>query len=145
MQTQLAPPRAWADDPASMQVQVLGRLQPAMTMARAQAETSLLVLQFARTFPERDHTTTVALQHTSLMGNTEDIRFKAVVAGIMMLVGLVLLVACANIANMLLARAAGRQREIAVRLALGASRGRMIRHLLTESLLLSFGGGLAGL
>jgi macrolide transport system ATP-binding/permease protein len=145
MQAQMAPSRSWADDPALPEVQILGRLKPAIPMAQAEAETSLLIRQFARTFTEREHTTAVTLQHTSLMGNTEDIRFKAVVAGIMMLVGLVLLVACANIANMLLARAAGRQREIAVRLALGASRGRVIRHLLTESLLLSFAGGLAGL
>jgi macrolide transport system ATP-binding/permease protein len=145
MQTQLVPQRSWAADPSLVEVQILGRLKPEIAMAQAQAQTSVLVRQFAATFQDRDHTTTVTLQHTALMGNTEDIRFKAAVAGIMILVGLVLLVACANIANMLLARAAGRQREIGVRLALGAGRGRMIRHLLTESLLLSLAGGLAGL
>ncbi|HWC98156.1 MAG TPA: ABC transporter permease [Candidatus Sulfopaludibacter sp.] len=128
-----------------MQVQILGRMKDAVPVSRAEAETSLLVRQFGRTFEAKDRTTAVTLQHTSLMGNTEDIRFKAVVAGVMMLVGLVLLVACANIANMMLARGAGRQREIGVRLALGAGRGRMVRHLLTESFLLSFAGGLAGL
>lgn len=145
MQAQLAPPRRWADDPNERDVQILGRLKPGIPPGRAQAETSVLIRQFARTYQERDRTSAVTLQHTAMLGNTEDIRFQAVVAGILMLVGLVLLVACANIANMLLARAAGRQREIGVRLSLGAGRGRMIRHLLTESLLLSFCGGVTGL
>jgi predicted permease len=145
MQAQVAPPRRWADDPTVRQIQILARLKPGVSLARAEAETSVLFRQFARTYQERDRTRTITLQYPTLMGNTEDIRFKAVVAGVMMLVGLVLLVACANIANMLLARAAMRQREIGVRLALGAGRGRMIRYLLAESLLLSFCGGLAGL
>jgi len=145
VQAQLLPLRSWHDDPATRQVQILARLKPSVPLKRAEAEASLLVRQFAGTDREQDRTTAVTLQHTALLGNTEDIRFRAVVAGVLMLVGLVLLVACANIANMLLARAAGRQREIAIRLAMGASRGRMVRHLLTEALLLSFGGGIAGL
>lgn len=145
MQAQLAPPRNWLDDPNERQIQLLARLQPTVSMDRAQAETAVLFGQFGRTYQERDRTRTVTLQHTSLLGNTEDPRFRGAVAGVMMLVGLVLLVACANIANMLLARAATRQREIGVRLSMGAGRGRLIRHMLTESLLLSFLGGLAGL
>ena len=145
LQARLIPPRLWQDDPKARQLQILARLQPGVPLKRAEAEASLLVRQFGGTYREQDPTTAITLQHTSLLGNTEDIRFKAVVAGVMMLVGLVLLVACANIANMLLARAAGRQREIAIRLAMGASRGRMIRHLLTEALLLSICGGSAGL
>jgi len=145
MQEQLAPPRRWRDDAGDREVQVLGRLKPSVSLKSAEAEASLLVRQFARTFQERERTTAITLQHTAILGNTEDLRFQAVAAGVLLLVGLVLLVACANIANMLLARGAGRQREIGIRLAVGASRGRMIRHLLTESLVLSFCGGMAGL
>ncbi len=145
MQGALAPGSNWLDAPGHYRLQILGRLKDGAYLGRAQAEASLLLQQFSSTHRELDKTLRLTLQRTSFFGNVEDPRFQAFVAGIMLIVGLVLLVACANIANLLLARTAGRQREIAVRLALGASRGRVIRQLLTESVLLALVGGAAGL
>ena len=140
MQAQLAPGSNWLDAPDDHQLQILGRLKDGVPFGRAQAEADLLIRQFGATHTERDKTLRLTLQRTSFFGNTDDPRFQAFVAGVMLIVGLVLLVACANIANLLLARTAGRQREIAVRLAMGASRGRVIRQLLTESVVLALAG-----
>jgi predicted permease len=145
MQAQIAPGRNWLADAGNARFQLLGRMKSGVAMARAQAEADLVLGQFAAAHPERDKTLRLTLQHTSFFGNTEDPRFQAAVAGVMLVVGLVLLVAGANIANMLLARGAERQREIGMRLALGASRGRIIRQLLTESVTLGIAGGAAGL
>jgi predicted permease len=112
MQAQVAPGRNWLNDPNGQELQLLARLQTGVPMPRAQAEAFVLLKQFATTHVERDPTVDLTLQRTSYFGNTEDPRFKALVAALMLVVGLVLLVACANIANMLLARGAGRQREI---------------------------------
>jgi len=145
MQAQLAAGRDWLSNPSIMRFQILARLKPTATRSRAEAETAVLIHQFATTYKEADRTTTVTLQRTALFGNTEDLRFQASALAIMLIVGMVLLVGCVNIANMLLARGAARQREISVRLALGASRGRVIRQLLTESFLLAMLGGAGGL
>jgi predicted permease len=145
MQAQLAPGRDWLNTPGDQQFQILARIKSGVGARRAEAEVATLIRQFAATFKEAEGTTTVTLQPTSLLGNTEDVRFQASVLAIMLIVGMVLLVGCVNIANMLLARGAARQKEISVRLALGASRGRIVRQLLTESLLLSLIGGAGGL
>ena len=144
-QKQLLPGDDWAHQPTLMQLQILGRLKQSVPLAGAQAQTGTLLRQFASAYRTLDPTKAVTLQHTSFLGNTEDPRFQAAVAALMLAVGLVLLAACANIANMLFARGVVRQREIAIRLALGASRRRVVRHLLTESLLLSMIAGVLGL
>jgi predicted permease len=131
MQKQFAPGHDWANEPKLMQLQLLARLRPDVPTKRAQAQADALIRQFGSSYQPQDRTKAITLQHTSFLGNTEDPRFQAAVAALMMIVGLILLVACANIANMLFARGVARQGEIGVRFALGASRARVVRQLLT--------------
>jgi macrolide transport system ATP-binding/permease protein len=145
MQGQLVPGQDWLHKPTDYELQVLARLNPWIALQQAQAQTDSLVRQFATTYVTKDRTLSVALERTAFFGNTNDVRFRAGVGAVMVIFALVLLVACANLTNMLVARGAARQKEISVRLALGASRARVIRHLLTESMLLALGGGVAGL
>lgn len=145
MQAQLLPGQDWLHQPADYRFQILGHLKPGSGLKQAEAETAALIRQFSTTYFTREPTRTVTLQHTAFFGNTDDPRFEAGIAALMLIVAMVLFVACANIANMLFARGAVRQREISVRLALGASRARVIRQLITESILLSVLGGVAGL
>jgi predicted permease len=148
MQAQLDPGFAWLDRPGIHRIQVLARLAPAATRAQAQAEVQVLSRQIEEV-PEgsggQGKTIAVTLQPATYFGGTDDARFQAMVALFMALVGMILIVACVNLANMLLARASVRQREIGVRLALGASRGRLIRQLLTETVLLAIMGGAAAI
>ena len=122
-----------------------GRLKEGETTERARANLEVIQRQLAAAYPKTNDKRPVAVAANVRVHPEGDKMMRPAAAGLMIGIGLVLLVACANVTNMLLARASGRQKEIGIRLAIGAGRGRLVRQLLTESLVLSTLGALAGL
>jgi predicted permease len=124
----------------------LGRLKPGVSLAQAQSSLSVIAGRLAAQYPTTDKDATVRVIPERLARPAPFVtNFVTVIAGLFLLLpALVLLLAWLNVANILLARATARQREMAIRAALGAGRGRLIRQMLTESLLLALLGGIGG-
>jgi predicted permease len=123
--------------------EVMGHLKPGVTPAQAAADVNAVGASLEKNYPNEVARGNTSLAHEGLTSFGPDL--KGFLAGLMLLAGLILLAACANLGSLFAAHAADRSREVALRLALGSSRRRILRQLLTEAVLISMAGGAAGL
>jgi predicted permease len=124
---------------------VIGRVRSGVTPAQAVADLNNVGAWLSRTYPKEDDATTFSLAKPGWMGDMLGTPVRAFVAGLMFLSGLILLAACTNLGSLFASRAADRAREIAVRLALGSTRRRILRQMLVEAMLVSLAGGALGM
>jgi predicted permease len=124
---------------------MLGHLKSGVTPQQAAADLNSIGAYLKETYPKDHGATTFVLARPNLYGNYIGGPIRAFLTGLMLLAGLILLAACVNLGSLFAARAADRSREVALRLALGAARSRILRQLLTEAVLISIAGGALGL
>jgi predicted permease len=125
--------------------EVIGHLKPGVTLAQAIADLNSVGAYLEKAYPKDDGNMTFTLARPSLYGDYLGRPVREFLTGLMLLAGMILLAACANLGSLFAARAADRGREVALRLALGSSRRRILRSLFTEAVLLSLAGGAVGL
>jgi predicted permease len=125
--------------------ELVGHLKPGVTPSQATADLNSVDSYLKKTYPKEEGNDPYTLGRPGLHGDYLGRPMRAFLTGLMLLSGLILLAACANLGSLFAARAADRSREVALRLALGSSRHRILRQLFTESVLLSLAGGVAGL
>jgi predicted permease len=124
---------------------LVGRLKSGITVPQATADLQSIATQLATAYPKEDGQISFTLARPGLAGDMLGGPVRAFVIALMLLAGLILMAACANLGSLFAARTADRSREIALRLALGSSRNRILRQLLTEAAMISLAGGVAGL
>lgn len=140
----------WFENRRALMLNVVARLKPGVSIAAAETQLKTVARQLELAYPEFNKERTVTLtsveaaKTAGLNGPGTEDAIRNISLLLLIAAGSILLIACANVANLLLARGSTRQREMAVRLALGAGRGRIVRQLLTESILLALLGGLGG-
>ena len=123
---------------------VVGRLKPGVTLAAAEADLNAISKRLAAQYPQADQGMQMRLARPGLVGDTLGRPVRAFLGGVMLLAALILLAACANLGSLFAARAADRSREMAIRMALGSTRQRILRQLLTEAVVVSLAGGALG-
>jgi predicted permease len=144
MQAQIEVGNAWLESRPTHNTWIVGRLRPAVSAAQAAANLSAIAADLEREHPGPNRNLGVRLAQPGLVGDALRGPVRAFTLGVFILSALVLVVGCANLASILLAHGSDRQREMALRASIGAGRLRLLQQLLTESVLLSLAGGLAG-
>jgi predicted permease len=144
MQAQIEVGNPWLENRNTANTWVIGRLKPDVSVRQGETNLNAILEQLARDYPSSDKGPSVKLTRPGLIGDALGGPARAFAFGVLALAGLVLLTACANLASTLSARGTDRQRELAIRLSIGAGRARVARQLLTEDVLLAAIGGAVG-